>query len=88
MKLARNSEHNSGLSYITLHGKFMSVDVKCGARVVTGVPKLLFQVPFPVDVRAIVYCVTENGNKFILAEPVDRNRSLTVVLNWTAGLKH
>jgi Tol biopolymer transport system component len=76
------------LFYITLDGKFMSVDVKCGARLVTGVPKVLFEIPFPVDVRTIVYCVTENGNKFILGEPVDRNKSLTVVLNWTAGLKH
>jgi hypothetical protein len=46
-----------------------------------------FQIPFRVDVRTIVYCVTENGNKFILSEPVDSNQSLTVVLNWTAGLK-
>ena len=76
------------LFYITLDGKFMAVDVKCGARLVTGVPKVLFQVPFPVDVRTIVYCVTENGNKFILGEPVESNRSLTVVLNWTAALKH
>ena len=76
------------LFYITLDGKFMSVDVKCGARLVTGVPKFLFQVPFPVDVRTIVFCVAENGNKFIFAEPVDSKESLTVVLNWTAGLKH
>jgi serine/threonine protein kinase len=76
------------LFYITLDGKFMSVHVKCGARLVTGVPKVLFQVPFPVDVRTIVYCVTENGKKFILGEPVDSNRSLTVMLNWIGGLKH
>jgi hypothetical protein len=66
----------------------MSVDVKCGARLETGVPKVLFQTPFRVDLHTIVYCVTENGNKFILSEPVDSNKSLTVVLNWTAGLKH
>jgi len=76
------------LFYITLDGKFMSVDVKCGTRLQTGVPKVLFQVPFPVDVRTIVYCVAENGEKFILGEPVDNNRSLTVVLNWTSGLNH
>jgi len=76
------------LFYITLDGKFMAVDVTCGARLVTGVPKVLFQVPFPVDVRTIVYCVAENGNKFIFGEPVDNNRSLTVVLNWIAVLKH
>jgi hypothetical protein len=66
----------------------MSVDVKCGARPETGVPMVLFQVPFPLDVRKIVYCVAENGNKFILGEPVDSHSSLSVVLNWTAGLKH
>jgi hypothetical protein len=75
------------LFYITLDGKFMSVDVNCGAKLATGVPKVLFQAPFPVDVRTIVYCVSENGNKFIFGEPVDRNKSLTVVLNWATGLK-
>jgi Tol biopolymer transport system component len=76
------------LYYVTLDGRFMSVEVNCGARLKTGVPKVLFQMPFRVDVRWIVYCVAENGNKFILSEPVDSNQSLTVVLNWTAGLKH
>jgi hypothetical protein len=75
------------LFYITLDGKFMSVDVECGTRLVTGVPKVLFQVPFPVDVRTIVFCVADNGKKFIFAEPVDRNESLNLVLNWTAALK-
>ena len=45
------------------------------------------QVPFPVDVRTIVFCVADNGKKFIFAEPVDRNESLNLVLNWTAALK-
>jgi hypothetical protein len=76
------------LFYISLDGKFMSVDVKCGATLETGAPKVLFQVPFPVDVRTIVYSAAENGNKFILGEPIDSNSSLSVVLNWTAGLKH
>jgi Tol biopolymer transport system component/DNA-binding winged helix-turn-helix (wHTH) protein len=75
------------LFYITLDGKFMSVDVKCGTRLQTGVPKVLFQVPFPVDVRTIVYCVAENGKKFVFGEPVQSNSSFTVVLNWTSGLK-
>ena len=73
------------LFYVTLDGKFMSVDVKCGTNLETGVPKVLFQIPFRVDVRTIVFCVTESGNKFVLGEPVDNKRSLTVVLNWTAG---
>ena len=30
----------------------------------------------------------DNGNKFVLSEPVDKNKSFTIVLNWTAGLKH
>ena len=61
--------------------------MECGTRLVTGVPKVLFQVPFPVDVRTIVFCVADNGKKFIFAEPVDRNESLNLVLNWTAALK-
>jgi hypothetical protein len=65
----------------------MSVDVRCGARLGTGLPKVLFQLPFPVDVHTIVYCLAENGNKFIFGEPVESNSSLTVVLNWIAGLK-
>ena len=76
------------LFYITRDGKFMSVDVKCGARLVTGVPKVLFQVPFPVDVRTIVYCVAENGKKFVFGEPVESKSSISVVLNWTERLKH
>jgi hypothetical protein len=65
----------------------MAVDVTCGSRLVTGVPRVLFQVPFPVDARTIVYCVAENGNMFIFGEPVDSNRSLTVVLNWIVGVE-
>jgi len=76
------------LFYITLDGKFMSVDVKCGTRLVTGVPKFLFKVPFPVDVSTIVFCVAENGNKFIFAEPVESQETLSVVLNWNAALRH
>jgi len=77
------------LFYVTLDGKFMSVDVKCEARLETRVPRVLFQTPFRLYLHhTIVYCVTENGNKFVLSEPVDSNKSLTVVLNWTAGLKH
>ena len=75
------------LFYITLDGKFMAVDVKCGPRVVTGVPKLLFQVPFPVDVSTIVFCVAQDGNKFIFAEPIESQEALSVVLNWASGLK-
>jgi hypothetical protein len=82
------AEGRKELFYVTLDGKFMSVDVKCGNRLETGAPRMLFQIPFRVDVRSIVYCVAENGNKFILSEPVDRNKALTIVLNWTAGLKH
>jgi eukaryotic-like serine/threonine-protein kinase len=75
------------LFYVTPDGKFMSVAVKCGLRPTSGVPKFLFQLPFPVDIRWIVYSVADNGNTFILGEPVDKDRSLTVVLNWTAGIK-
>jgi hypothetical protein len=34
------------------------------------------------------YCVTGDGRRFLFAEPVgDATKPITVVLNWTAGLK-
>jgi Tol biopolymer transport system component len=76
------------LFYVSLDGKFMSVDVNCGRTLVTGAPKVLFEVPFRTDVRTIVYAVAQNGENFVLNEPVDRNQSLTITLNWPAGAKH
>ena len=66
----------------------MSVDVKGGARLETGVPRILFQSPVRMDNNGQQYSVTGNGKRFIFAEPVEESsKPFNVVLNWTAGLK-
>jgi serine/threonine protein kinase len=75
------------LFYLGLDGKVMSVDVRTGRRLETDVPKVLFQAPGRVEPGWDQYCVTGDGKKFIFLEPVEASKSLTVVLNWTAGLK-
>jgi hypothetical protein len=66
----------------------MAVDVKAGATIETGVPKAMFQTPLVVNPRDNQYCVTGDGSRFLFAEPVgDPTKAITVMLNWTAGLK-
>jgi Tol biopolymer transport system component len=77
------------LFYLSLDGKIMSIDVKAGASLETGAPRVLFQSPLLVQPYDNVWDVTGDGKRFLLGEPVDEGRkSITVVLNWTAGLKH
>jgi DNA-binding winged helix-turn-helix (wHTH) protein/Tol biopolymer transport system component len=69
------------LFYLTLDGKLKVVDVKPGARLETGSPKVLFQALFRVDPRARQYCVTGDGQRFLFSEPVeDLIKPITVVL--------
>jgi DNA-binding winged helix-turn-helix (wHTH) protein/Tol biopolymer transport system component len=76
------------LLYLSPDGKMMSVDVKGGARLETGVPRILFQYPVRMDNNGQQYSVTGDGKRFIFAEPVEEgSKPFTVVLNWTAGLK-
>jgi hypothetical protein len=66
----------------------MSVDVKSGSSIETGVPRTLFQTPFQADPNRNQFDVTGDGKRFIFGEPVgENNKTITVVLNSTAGLK-
>jgi hypothetical protein len=66
----------------------MAVDVKAGATIETGVPKVLFQTPLVASPLNDQYCVTTDGRRFLLGEPLGAAaKPITVVLNWTAGLK-
>lgn len=79
------------LFYLAPDGKMMSVEVTHGAGIETGAPKVLFQTPLHVSVSGCFgaqYCVTGDGQRFILPAPVgEHNKPLTVVLNWSKGLK-
>jgi Tol biopolymer transport system component len=77
------------LFYRTLEGKLMVIEVKAGSSLETGVPLLLFQSPSNVNPVHSEYAVTADGKKFIFREPVGETTTpITVVLNWSAGLKN
>ena len=76
------------LFYRTLEGKMMVVEVKSAAAIQTGAPSFLFQTPGRVNPIQGEYCVTGDGKRFIFREPVGENATpITVVLNWSAGLR-
>ena len=76
------------LFYLTLDSKLEAVDVRSGAILDTSTPHTLFRAPVTVNPNAGEYCVTGDGKRFIFREPVGETAApVTVVLNWTAGLK-
>lgn len=77
------------LFYRTLEGKQMVVEVTIASKLQTGVPKLLFQTPATVNPVQSEYAVTGDGKMFLFREPVGEAATpITVVLNWSAGLKY
>lgn len=68
----------------------MSVDVKLGSQFEAGVPKPLFgvRVLTLTDFRNH-YAVTADGQRFLINPTIEvaDTTPITVVVNWTAGLK-
>ena len=75
------------LFYLSLDGKLMAADVKASSMLKIGPPKVLFQTPVTVNPTIDQYGVTADGQRFIFGEPLETETPITVVLNWTAGLK-
>jgi hypothetical protein len=69
----------------------MAVEVKAGATFQSGLPRALFQtrVTGLSDVRNH-YAVSKDGQRFLVNTLVEESAStpITVVLNWTAELRH
>ena len=81
---ARWRNDGKELFYLSLDDKVMSVDIKATNELEAGAPKMLFQTPMQQG----NYCVTGDGKRFLIGEPVEEDsKPLTVVQNWTAGLK-
>jgi eukaryotic-like serine/threonine-protein kinase len=84
------------LFYISADEKLMAVDVKQGETFGAGVPHALFQVRIRDWTNRIDYvyasdnyAVSVDGQRILVNVPTDqRSPSITVVLNWTAGLKN
>jgi Tol biopolymer transport system component len=77
------------LFYLSLDGKIMAVDVKTGSIIATGEPHMLFQTKISVEPVLDQFCVTPDGQRFLVGEPVpvDENPAITVVVNWPAMLR-
>lgn len=82
------------LFYLGPDRKLMSVDVKEDGNTFTaGSPRNLFEtrifIPAGGFVGASLYDVTRDGQRFLVITPIEEPSPspLTVVLNWTAGLK-
>ena len=74
-------------------GRLMAVEVKTASQFEAGVPKLLFQKPLALTHgttgSGTHYGVSADGQRFLLNLPIQEAAPspITVVLNWTAGLK-
>jgi len=76
------------LFYLSLDGKLMAVEIKAGSTIETGLPRLLFQTRIRTSGLFDQYQASHDGQRFLLAEPVDEaTDAITVVANWTAGLR-
>jgi serine/threonine protein kinase/Tol biopolymer transport system component len=80
------------LFYVAADGKMMAVPVSItGATFEAGTPTPLFSVEVPEATAPYPghYAVTADGQRFLVNTVIDQptRPALTVVLNWTAGLK-
>jgi Tol biopolymer transport system component len=77
--------------YFLSGGKLMAVDVNTGGpQFEAGIPKPLFEAPFPVGgVEHALYRVTADGQRFLAVTTSGQqaNSPITVVINWPADLK-
>ncbi|MCA1600958.1 MAG: hypothetical protein LC776_04715, partial [Acidobacteria bacterium] len=79
------------LFYIATDRKLMVVDIKRGATFEAGVPKTLFgtRVLTLTDFRNH-YAVTADGQRFLINSTIEETSAtpISIVVNWTADLKH
>ena len=77
------------LFFISADGKVMAVDVKSGADLEVGVPRALFETLLPALFAGdYFYDVSADGQRFLMNMPVgDASQPISLVANWTAGLK-
>ena len=73
--------------YLSLDGNIVAVDVKAGATIETGVPRVLFQTGIYANPFNDQYAVTADGKRFLILEPLEQAiKPMTVVLNWDQGI--
>jgi eukaryotic-like serine/threonine-protein kinase len=77
------------LYYHTPDGKLMAAPVTDSANLAVGAPVALFEFRPSSSQIAPFYSVSRDGQRFLLSTIVEteKNAPLTVVVNWTAGVK-
>ena len=74
--------------YVAADGKMMSVSVDPGdASLKLTLPKPLFQTRLEFDSLLRQYDVSADGNRFLLAQPLEASVPITVIVNWPELLK-
>jgi len=73
--------------FYRVDGKLLAVPVKSDPNLEIGVPKVLFEIPKVVG--RSVYAVASDGQRFLVIAPAGESipASITVVVDWIAGLK-
>jgi protease II len=76
------------LFFITEDKKLMAADVKTEGKFESGIPRELFQGNMKTGF-AYSYAATADGQRFLMSAPIDAptGAPMTIVLNWTTGLK-
>jgi Tol biopolymer transport system component len=76
------------LYYLSLDSSMMAVPIDLrGSAPVIGVPQRLFPTRAAVTNQGFPFAVAADGKRFLVAQqPEQLNATVTVVLNWTAGL--
>ena len=79
------------LFYASADGKLMAVPIRLGANVEAGVAQPLFDFTLPLDLGTsfFFYQPTADGQRFLVNTAAEQATSapITVITNWTAGLK-
>jgi hypothetical protein len=77
------------LFYIAPDKTLMSVDINAGTTFEAGTPKPLFATRVSAFNAPNRYVVTADGQRFLINSPAGEisHTPITVVLNWTSGLK-
>jgi predicted Ser/Thr protein kinase len=85
----RWSADGSGIFYLDVTQKLVTVPVSTGDTFRAGLPETLFDAGlFPLLARNR-YSVTDDGERFLMLSPIggESIRPISVVLNWNAGLE-
>jgi len=75
------------LYYVAPDQKLMAVMVRSGATFEAEAPRALFETALPTSPQRQTYAVSRDGQRFLLNAPLDVASPMTIVENWTAGLK-